>query len=112
MRCKTYVIIVEANYSRFSSFGRQVFDLHEFFRFYFRLFTMSKAQKIIKNNLLTILTVIAVVGGTVVGIILRSTTKTPWSPRNTMYLQYPGELFLRMLKSLIIPLLVRKILRP
>lgn len=67
---------------------------------------MSKARKIIMNNLLTILTVIAVVGGTLVGIIIRSTTKTPWSARETMYLQYPGELFLRMLKALIIPLLV------
>ncbi|KOB73383.1 Amino acid transporter [Operophtera brumata] len=32
-----------------------------------------------------------------------------WSRRDVMYFQYPGELFLRMLKCLIVPLLFSSI---
>lgn len=68
----------------------------------------TKAQKVLKENLLTVLTIVGVLGGATLGIILRYTT-TSWTQRELMYLAYPGELFLRMLKCLIVPLLVSSI---
>ncbi|KAI5633206.1 sodium:dicarboxylate symporter family domain-containing protein [Phthorimaea operculella] len=62
----------------------------------------------LRGNLLTMLTVIGVVSGTMVGWGLRA-TGYEWSRREVMYFQYPGELFLRMLKCLIVPLLVSSI---
>ena len=62
----------------------------------------------LRENLLTILTVIGVLSGTLLGWGLRA-SGYEWSRRDVMYFQYPGELFLRMLKSLIVPLLVSSI---
>ncbi|KPJ05866.1 Excitatory amino acid transporter 3 [Papilio xuthus] len=62
----------------------------------------------LRENLLTLLTVIGVVSGTLLGWGLRASGHE-WSRRDVMYFQYPGELFLRMLKSLIVPLLVSSI---
>jgi Na+/H+-dicarboxylate symporter len=62
----------------------------------------------IQRNLLTMLTIAGVLGGTALGCILR-TGQESWDERSVMYLQFPGELFLRMLKALIIPLLVASI---
>lgn len=66
-------------------------------------------KSFIRRNLLTILTVIGVLGGTVLGCILRTTQEEKWTPRQVMYLQFPGDMFLRMLKALIIPLLVSSV---
>ncbi|CAB3229050.1 unnamed protein product [Arctia plantaginis] len=60
------------------------------------------------ENLLTILTVVGVLSGTLLGCGLRASGHQ-WSKRDVMYFQYPGELFLRMLKCLIVPLLVSSI---
>lgn len=93
----------------------------------------SKWKSFLKNNLLTIFTVIGVFGGTGLGLALKSSSTT-WSQRDVMYIQYPGDLFLRycprcgnglkilkpqksiyfslisrMLKCLIVPLLVSSI---
>lgn len=54
----------------------------------------SKCDHFMKENSLTILTLAGVIGGGVLGIVLRNYTQ-PWTPREIMYLQYPGELFLR-----------------
>uniref|UniRef100_A0A0K8TH92 Amino acid transporter n=1 Tax=Lygus hesperus TaxID=30085 RepID=A0A0K8TH92_LYGHE len=62
-----------------------------------------------KKNLLPVLTVMAVVGGVSMGFILRTTSSSKWTPREVMYIQFPGDLFLRMLKGLIIPLLVASV---
>nr|CAI5861424.1 unnamed protein product [Callosobruchus analis] len=70
----------------------------------------KKLSSFVMNNLLTILTVIGVVGGAVTGIIIRSTSPGSWSKRDVMYLAFPGELFLRMLKALIIPLLMSSVI--
>lgn len=67
------------------------------------------AKSFIRRNLLTILTIISVFAGVITGVIIRETTTEPWTPREIMYLQFPGDMFLRMLKCLIIPLLVSSI---
>lgn len=69
----------------------------------------NRVQSCISNNLLTILTVAGVVGGCILGGILRAGSETKWKERETMYISFPGDIFLRMLKSLIIPLLVASI---
>lgn len=56
------------------------------------------------------LTVAGVVGGTITGCIIRAIQSEKWSEREVMYLQFPGDMFLRMLKSLIIPLLTSSII--
>ncbi|CAH1113997.1 unnamed protein product [Psylliodes chrysocephalus] len=63
------------------------------------------------RNLLTILTVAGVVGGTITGIVIRATSGGHWSKRDVMYLAFPGEIFLRMLKCLIIPLLMSSVIQ-
>lgn len=69
----------------------------------------NKFVGFISRNLLTILTVIGVFGGTAVGLLLRAVSDK-WSSRDVMYLAFPGELFLRMLKALIIPLLMASVI--
>lgn len=63
----------------------------------------------LRANLLTTLTVSGVLSGVAVGFIMRAAKSSPWTPREIMYVQFVGDLFLRMLKSLIIPLLISSI---
>jgi Na+/H+-dicarboxylate symporter len=65
-------------------------------------------RSVLGENLLTIVTIIGVVGGTIFGLILKNSGEK-WTEREIMYIQYPGDLFLRMLKCLIVPLLVASI---
>lgn len=72
-----------------------------------------KTDRIIKccaGQLLTIATVAGVVLGAIVGLVLRATTDTPWTDRNVMYVNFIGELFLRMLKGLILPLIISSLI--
>ncbi|XP_076353695.1 excitatory amino acid transporter 1-like isoform X3 [Tachypleus tridentatus] len=64
----------------------------------------SKCLSCIKINLLAIMTFLAVIVGIALGFGLRYTGD--WTPRQIMYINYPGELFLRMLQCLILPLIV------
>lgn len=64
----------------------------------------------LRTNLLTILTVLGVVLGITVGLILRETSNKPWTPRQIMYINFVGDLFLRLLKSLILPLIVSSLI--
>lgn len=66
----------------------------------------SKFKNFFKQNLLTILTIVGVVLGVVVGLIVRATVNAPLTNREIMYINFIGDLFLRMLKALIIPLIV------
>lgn len=49
----------------------------------------------IQRNLLTILTCVGVLSGVVVGLVVKGSSKEPWTKREIMYIQYPGDLFLR-----------------
>lgn len=65
----------------------------------------NKCVSCMKANFLTIATVGGVVCGIIVGVILKETVGT-FSAREVMYIGYLGDLFLQMLKSLILPLIV------
>ncbi|GFX59508.1 hypothetical protein TNCV_2034371 [Trichonephila clavipes] len=56
------------------------------------------------GNLITVATFLGVVVGVALGLGLKS-AKT-WTKREVMYVNFPGELFLNMLKCLILPLIV------
>lgn len=68
----------------------------------------KKDESCFSHNLLTILTIASVVGGVILGFILKG-SKTEWTKREITYVQFPGDIFLRMLKMLIVPLLVSSI---
>ncbi|XP_046818999.1 excitatory amino acid transporter 1-like [Vespa crabro] len=70
----------------------------------------EKMQSCLRHNALTILTVAGVVGGIVLGIILRNSRSDRYTNREIMYINYAGDLFLRMLKSLILPLIMSSLI--
>lgn len=56
----------------------------------------ANSRKFLNENLLTILTCVGVVSGAVVGSLLKETASDGKYPKRTiMYIQFPGELFLR-----------------
>lgn len=67
-------------------------------------------NKHLKEHLLTILTVAAVALGIIVGSIVRAVgldeETDKFRPRTVMYVNFLGDLFLRILKSLILPLII------
>ncbi|KAK0180901.1 hypothetical protein PV327_003234 [Microctonus hyperodae] len=63
----------------------------------------------LSENLLTMLTVFGVLAGVALGFILKATKSSEWSHREIMYINFPGDLFLRMLKALILPLILSSI---
>ncbi|XP_066582167.1 excitatory amino acid transporter 1-like [Prorops nasuta] len=66
----------------------------------------EKVKSCLRHNALTMLTVGGVVGGVILGIILKNSKSEKYTPREIMYINYFGDLFLRMLKSLILPLII------
>ncbi|XP_070133441.1 excitatory amino acid transporter 1 isoform X1 [Drosophila bipectinata] len=68
----------------------------------------SKFKAFMQENVLTMATVIGVFVGGLVGFIIKNSTGE-WTKREIMYISFPGEIFLRMLKCLIVPLLVSSI---
>ncbi|KAJ8921827.1 hypothetical protein NQ315_008459 [Exocentrus adspersus] len=56
-----------------------------------------------KSNLLVILTLCGVFLGIILGVSLRG---NDWTPKQQEYVGYVGDVFLQMLKSLIVPLIV------
>lgn len=68
----------------------------------------KKWKSCLGENGLTLFTVFGVFAGTVLGLSLKS-VKTDWTAREIMYIEFPGDLFLRMLKALILPLIVSSI---
>ncbi|XP_048506344.1 excitatory amino acid transporter 3-like [Athalia rosae] len=70
---------------------------------------MSKLKSCLPEHWLTIVTVTSIIIGVGSGFILKNWTQQPWSERQIMYLQFPGELFLRMVNCLILPLIISSI---
>lgn len=64
----------------------------------------------LKGNLLTLLTVAGVLGGIILGFILRATREDRWPARDILYVNFIGDIFLRMLKALILPLIVSSLI--
>lgn len=54
-------------------------------------------------------TTVGVCVGIIIGLILKTCTSQPWSERNIMYLKFPGELFMRLVNCLILPLVTSSI---
>ncbi|KAK1150800.1 hypothetical protein AOXY_G33555 [Acipenser oxyrinchus oxyrinchus] len=65
--------------------------------------TMARVKKIVKANLLVILTVAGVIIGVVIGLGVRN---VELSKAHILYFGFPGELLIRLLKMIIIPLVV------
>lgn len=67
--------------------------------------TREKVRGCLRSSGLTLATLFGVIGGVIFGLLLRQRPE-PWTDREVMYVSYAGELFLRMLKALILPLIV------
>lgn len=63
-----------------------------------------------RGNLLTILTVGGVIIGSIVGLIVRASSTSPWTEREVSYVYFVGDIFLRMLKALILPLIMSSLI--
>ena len=55
------------------------------------------------------LTVFGVVAGIALGFTLKYTKEQGWTKREIMYINFIGEIFLNMLKALILPLIISSI---
>lgn len=66
--------------------------------------------KCLSGQMLTITTVSGVVLGVIAGLTLRATSDSPWNDREVMYINFLGDLFLRMLKGLILPLIISSLI--
>ncbi|XP_054163884.1 excitatory amino acid transporter 3-like [Oppia nitens] len=64
----------------------------------------SKILRIISENILAISTLISVIIAVVIGILLRD-NNPDWNNRSIKYIGFIGELFLRVLKGLVLPLI-------
>ena len=68
---------------------------------------VEKIKAYFRTYTLTLLTVIGVAGGIVVGFLLRSLERERWwTKREVMYVQFLGDLYLRMLNCLVLPLMM------
>lgn len=70
---------------------------------------LQKLTKTFEAYNLTLKTTASVVVGLTVGLLCRPYTKG-WTERQFMYIEFPGELYLRFLKLMIIPLLVSNVI--
>lgn len=61
--------------------------------------------RFLKTNLLSLLTIMGVFLGIILGFILKS-AKSEWTQREITYVAFFGDIFLRMLKGLILPLII------
>ncbi|XP_023331276.1 excitatory amino acid transporter 3, partial [Eurytemora carolleeae] len=62
--------------------------------------------QIFKSNALTLATLAGVIGGIVLGACLKASREEKWTSREVMYIGYIGQIFLNMLKCVIIPLII------
>ena len=66
---------------------------------------MESLRRFLRTGGLTLATMAGVIGGVIFGLVLRQ-CKEKWTDREVMYVSYIGEIFLRMLKALTLPLIV------
>ncbi len=62
-----------------------------------------------KQYLLAMAAYSAVILAVLIGIIIKNQT-SKWSERSLMYLEFPGNIYLRMLKCLILPLIISSLI--
>lgn len=67
---------------------------------------LTGCRALLRRHILTVLTIVSVVIAIVAGILIRSYSDHKWSKRELMYLEFPGEMFIRGLKMLILPLII------
>ncbi|XP_041508472.1 excitatory amino acid transporter 5 isoform X2 [Microtus oregoni] len=70
---------------------------------------LARGRAVCRRNGLLILSVLSVIVGCLLGFFLRTQRL---SPQEISYLQFPGELLMRMLKMLILPLVVSRNMFP
>lgn len=70
---------------------------------------MQKITKAFRVYRLTVSTITCVLVGILLGLICRLYSGD-WSERQFMYIEFPGELYLRLLKLMIVPLLVSNVI--
>jgi len=70
-------------------------------------FSNMKPREALKKNLLLILTIAGVIAGIILGLTLRDMAL---SPTSLVLIAYPGELFIRMLKLMILPLVIASLI--
>lgn len=71
---------------------------------------LDKLRKLLSEQLMTISTLASVVLGVIVGLILRNTSNKKWSEREVMYIKFVGEILLRILKGLTLPLIISSLI--
>uniref|UniRef100_A0A6Q2X5F1 Amino acid transporter n=1 Tax=Esox lucius TaxID=8010 RepID=A0A6Q2X5F1_ESOLU len=62
----------------------------------------------LRNNLVLFLTILGVIAGSVTGVLLRP--MSPLSPDVVMIIAFPGDILMRMLKMLILPLIISSLI--
>lgn len=70
----------------------------------------DKLKKMLSEQLITLSTLASVVLGVIVGLVLRNTANGKWSERDVMYIKFIGEIFLRILKGLTLPLIISSLI--
>lgn len=70
----------------------------------------ERLMKLFSEQMLTIATLASVVLAVIVGLILRATSSSKWTSRDIMYFNFVGEIFLRVLKGLILPLVISSLI--
>ena len=72
---------------------------------------MQKAKSLLKANLLLLFLLAGIIAGVTIGITIRAVNKDfRDNERHVMYLSFAGEIFLRMLKCCIIPMIVTSLI--
>lgn len=71
----------------------------------------KQVKNFLKTYSLTAFTVLGVLGGIILGFLLRSIEREKWwTKREVMYVQFVGDVYLRMLNGLVLPFMISSII--